>query len=143
MISHWMKAAAIGIALLFAPVLGAPAWAEGSLPPNLAQQLDIAAAQGQDALIAAVKAEVAANPTLAAEIAGYATKLMPDAGVAILTAVLDALPPDLAYQMTPEIIAAIEQYSSGSLAQFHLPSYGQPAPLPPAENPTPTVASPS
>jgi hypothetical protein len=142
MISHWMKAAAVGVVLLCASMLGALAWADNTLPPDLAQQLETAAAQGQDALIAAVKAEVTANPTLAAEIAGYATKLMPDAGAEILTAVLDVLPPDLAYQMTPQIIAAIEQYATGSLAQFHVPT-GQLQQLPPAENPTPTVASPS
>jgi hypothetical protein len=144
MISRWMKAAVIGLVVLCAALAHAPARAEGTLPPGLAQQLETAAGQGQDALIAAVKDEVAASPSLAAEIAGYATKLMPDAGALILTAVLDVLPPDLAYQLTPEIVAAVERNASGSLVQFHLPNGGSGQwALPPAENPTPTVASPS
>jgi hypothetical protein len=142
MISRWMTVVLVGGVLLLAPLAVGSALADEALPPALVQQLDSAAAQGQDGLIAAVKAEVTANPDLAPEIAGYAAKLMPSAGDLILTAVLDVLPPDLAYKLTPSIVAAIEQYAPNSLAQFHLPT-GAPPTLPPAENPTPTVASPS
>ena len=67
----------LAIAVLIAGPLGASA-AQDALPDSIQQTLAQAAGQGEDALLQAVRAAVAANPELAQAIVGAAAQLNPE-----------------------------------------------------------------
>jgi hypothetical protein len=132
MVGNIFRAAALGAALLISAVTTGFAQDQNadSLPPAIVAQLNQAAANQSPADYAKTVADiVAANPGLAASIAGTATQIRPAAAVILAQTIAPVITdPTIAGSVLSSIVAALPAADKGTVGANVVNTYSANAP---------------